>query len=177
MKGKAPDQSELNLFEPSLRQVVSKDNPLRVLAESFPWSEIDAEYSKLYSDRGAPAKPVRLMAGLLVLKHIFNASDEGIVAEWAGDPCFQFFCGGNVFIDRAPCDPSDLPRFRKRIGKERHDGLIGTAEQLKERAGVDRIVIREGTRPGQEDFSYSIRTGFYSNIVTGIRKLARKFSG
>lgn len=177
MKGKSPGQSELNLFEPVLRQVVQPDHPLTVLAESFPWGDVEKEFSSLYSDKGAPAKPVRLMAGLLILKQVFRGSDEGIVAEWARDPYFQYLCGENLFIDRSPCDPSDMGRFRKRIGQERLNRLLELAKELHGNAGIDKIRINEGARPGQDSFSYSLEEGFYQNFMKGFRHLAGKFSG
>ncbi len=177
MRGKSPDQSELNLFEPVLRQIVQHDHPLRVMADHFPWDDIEKEYASLYSEKGAPAKPVRLMAGLLILKQIFNASDEGIVSEWARDPCFQYFCGGNVFLNHSPCDPSDLPRFRKRIGKERLDRLMELSLQLQKKSGVGKIVVSKDARPGHEGFSYDVSAGLYQSFVTGIRNFAGKVSG
>ncbi len=177
MKGKSPCQSELNLFEPGLRQVTETDHPLRMLSDSFPWSEIESEYSVLYPDRGAPAKPVRLMAGLLILKHIFRGSDEGIVTEWARDPYFQYLCGGNLFIKKSPCDPSDLPRFRKRIGPERLHRLLALSKELQVRAGFYKMNITEGTKPGRDNFSYSVRKDFYHNFMKVFRNLSGRFSG
>ncbi len=177
MKGKSPDQSALNLFEPVLRQIVQPDHPITILADSFPWGEIESEYSTLYSDKGAPAKPVRMMAGLLILKQVFRGSDGGIVTEWARDPYFQYLCGGNVFIERPPCDPSDLARFRKRIGKERLDRLLKIAKDLEDRAGIVKIRVNGNSRPGQIGFSYSADSGFYNTIINSIRSLAGKFSG
>ncbi len=177
MRGKSPDQSELNLFEPVLRQVVHHDHPLRVMADSFPWDDIEKDYASLYSEKGAPAKPVRLMAGLLILKQIFNATDEGVVSEWTRDPCFQYLCGGNVFSERSPCDPSDLARFRKRIGKGRLDRLMELSSELQEKSGVGRIVIFEGARPGQDGFSYDVSAGLYQSFVTGIKNFTVKVSG
>lgn len=176
MKGKSPDQSALNLFEPVLRQIVQPDHPITVLADSFPWSEIESEYAALYSDKGAPAKPVRMMAGLLVLKQIFSGTDEGVVREWGRDPYFQYLCGGNLFIEKPPCDPSDMARFRKRIGKERLCRLLEMSKELQGRAGVDKIRVHDDSRPGQENFSYSPETGFYHSIKNGFRSLAYKFS-
>ena len=44
----------------------------------------EREFSPLYSlDNGAPAKPIRLMVGLLILKHVRNLSDESVVEQWS----------------------------------------------------------------------------------------------
>ena len=171
MKGKPPDQSSLNLFEPLLRQVVSRDHPLIIFADNFPWSDLESEYSVLYSEKGAPSKPVRLMAGLLILKQIFNGTDEGVVIECARDACFQYLCGGSIFNDKPPCDPSDLARFRKRIGSERLNRLMELAYEVQAESGVDRLKRRAGTRPGQQGFAYADKHSVYHTVIKGIKKL------
>ena len=37
--------------------------------------------------------PTRLMAGLAILKHTFDLSDEELCARWVENPYFQYFCG------------------------------------------------------------------------------------
>ena len=42
------------------------------------------------------------MAGLAILKHMHDLSDEGLCARWVENPCFQYFCGvipNNLFFD------------------------------------------------------------------------------
>jgi hypothetical protein len=176
MKGKPPRQSDMNLFEPHLRQIVNPEHPLVVFADIFPWSNPETEYSELYSDKGAPAKPVRLMAGLLILKQLFNGSDEGIVTELSRDPYFQYLCGGSVMTGKAPCSPGDLSRFRKRIGQERIRRLLELSASCQERAGTDRLKVAGGLRPGQDNFSYSLETGFLRGLLKYIRLLAGRFN-
>jgi hypothetical protein len=176
MKGKSPCQSELNLFKPILRQTVERDHPLVIMGEIFPWKRIETEYSSLYSNKGAPAKPVRLMAGLLILKHIFNGSDEGIVKEWIRDPYFQYFCGENIFTGKMPCDPSDLAHFRRRIGQQRMFRLMCLSANYQKKSGVDRLKIDWEIKPGQEQFSYEKDRGFYRNLLRTFSELAVTFS-
>ena len=37
------------------------------------------------------------MIGLLLLKHIYGLSDEGVCERWIHDPYFQFFTGEEFF--------------------------------------------------------------------------------
>ncbi|WP_219724979.1 transposase, partial [Fischerella thermalis] len=67
---------------------------------------------------GAPSKPIRLMVGLLILKHLYNLSDERVVEAWVENPYYQYFTGGIYFSWQAPCAASDLVHFRHRIGEE-----------------------------------------------------------
>jgi IS5 family transposase len=56
------------------------------------------------------------MVGLNYLKHTFNLSDEEVVERWIENPYWQYFCGEQYFNHRLPIDPSQMTRFRKRIG-------------------------------------------------------------
>ncbi len=72
-------------------------NPLLLLAKKIPWEILDRELEPLYADSGRPAKPVRLMCGLLILKQLENLSDDHLMEQWVQNPYFQAFCGERVF--------------------------------------------------------------------------------
>ncbi|MBK8328624.1 MAG: transposase [Bacteroidetes bacterium] len=42
---------------------------------------------------GKPAKPIRLMVSLLILKQLRNLSDESIVEQWSENVYYQYFSG------------------------------------------------------------------------------------
>jgi transposase, IS5 family len=42
---------------------------------------------------GQPGLPTRLVAGLFILKHMQNLSDEALCARWLENLYYQFFCG------------------------------------------------------------------------------------
>ena len=65
----------------------SKD-PLVALADTINWDSFDESFAKYYSDEGRPAKPIRLMVGLLILKQLKNLSDENIVLQWKRNPYY-----------------------------------------------------------------------------------------
>ena len=48
------------------------------------------------------------MIGLLLLKHIFALSDEGVCERWVYDPYFQHFTGEEFFQHAFPHERSDL---------------------------------------------------------------------
>ena len=56
------------------------------------------------------------MIGLLLLKHIYGLSDEGVCERWVHDPYFQFFTGEEFFQHAFPHERSDLSHWRKRLG-------------------------------------------------------------
>ncbi|MFQ7113972.1 transposase [Hallella bergensis] len=63
------------------------------------------------------AKHIRLMVGLLILKHLHDVSDESVVEQFSENAYFQYFCGMESFRTDAPCVPTELVEFRRRIGE------------------------------------------------------------
>ena len=44
---------------------------------------MDSEFAEYYcADNGRPSVPIRKMVGMMLLKNIYNLSDEGVVARW-----------------------------------------------------------------------------------------------
>ena len=96
----------------------SKD-PLVVLAgDTIKWSKFEDEFAQYYSKEGRPAKPIRLMVGLLLLKQLENLSDENVVIAWKRNPYFQFSVDLVISQTALPCHSTDLVYFRNRIGKK-----------------------------------------------------------
>jgi len=106
------------LFRSGLENMISLDHELVKLSRLIDWDVFDEEWGKLFkSNRGAPAIPTRLIAGLHYLKHIYKLSDEEVVERWVENPYWQYFCGEEWFRHDFPLHPSSLSRWRKRIGK------------------------------------------------------------
>ncbi len=77
----------------------------------------DLAFSKHYSStQGKPAKPIRLMVPLLILKQLRNLSDESMVEQWSESMYYQYFSGAQTFTPKRPCVAKALVEFRKRIG-------------------------------------------------------------
>jgi transposase, IS5 family len=70
-------------------------------------------FGAVYSDKaGHPPLPTRLMAGLSILKHMHNLSDEDLCARWVENPYYQLFCGEEFFQHKLTFDRSSLTRWR-----------------------------------------------------------------
>jgi IS5 family transposase len=82
-----PISTQLNLFHSELFSQLDTKDPLIKLANTINWSIFDTAFSKHYClDNGRPSKPIRLMAGLLILKQLENLSDERVVfIGWVSD--------------------------------------------------------------------------------------------
>ncbi|MBF1496889.1 transposase [Prevotella pallens] len=109
---------QLSMFS-SLEDMLSHEHPLFQLSNKINWESFENAFSPLYcSTNGRPAHPIRLMCGLLILKHLRNVSDEMVVFQWSENAYYQYFCGGLEFMPKQPCDASELVHFRNRIGEE-----------------------------------------------------------
>ena len=109
---------QLSMFS-SLEDMLSHQHPLFQLSNKINWERFENAFSSLYcSNNGRPAHPIRLMCGLLILKHLRNVSDEMVVSQWSENAYYQYFCGGLEFMPKQPCDASELVHFRNRIGEE-----------------------------------------------------------
>ena len=81
MLAKKNPHNQASLFF-GFESTLSQRHPLYVLANVINWAVFETAFSELYClDNGRPAKPIRLMVGLLMLKHIRNLSDESVVVQ------------------------------------------------------------------------------------------------
>ena len=136
-----------DLFKVRLADLINPDHALCRLANQLDWSLLEGEISVYFSEAGAPALPVRLMAGLLYLQHAFNVSDERVVEQWVESPYWQYFCGETFFQHKLPCDPTSLVRWRQRLGEEGCEWLLtatiqaGLSTKLVKPSSLKRIVL------------------------------------
>jgi len=78
-----------DLFRARLDQIINLKHELAQLAGKIDWDWIDGEIAPLYSENGRPGIETRFAIGLLLLKHIYGLSDEGVCERWVYDPYFQ----------------------------------------------------------------------------------------
>jgi transposase, IS5 family len=106
-------------FYSTFEEQLNHQHPLYQLSNVINWRVFDEAFSKHYSlTHGKPAKPIRRMVSLLILKQLRNLSDESIVEQWSENSYFQYFSGEICFSSLPPCVPTELVEFRKRIGAE-----------------------------------------------------------
>lgn len=100
-----------------LENLLDHPHELYRLRDHIDWASDEEAFGGLYSEEGRPGIAIRLMVGLHYLKHAFNESDERVVARWKENPYWQYFCGEEFFQHRLPINPSQMTRFRQRIGE------------------------------------------------------------
>src|SRR5260370_31011411 len=114
------ETGEEALFRSGLDQIIDLKHPLVALGRTVDWEFLEREFGAVYTDDpGRPPLPTRLMAGLAILKHTYDLSDEGLCERWVENPYYQFFCGEGVFPHRRGVDrffPTlELPSGGERI--------------------------------------------------------------
>jgi IS5 family transposase len=87
MRPKKPEMTgEGDLFRARLDQTINLKHELVQLSAKLDWDWIDREIAPPYSDKGRPGIETRFVIGLLLLKHIYGLSDEGVCERWVYDP-------------------------------------------------------------------------------------------
>ena len=76
MRSKKKPENQLSFLAPTLKEQLNPNQELYRLSEAINWNYFEEEFSVLYSDKGRPAHPIRLMTSLLILKAIYKLSDE-----------------------------------------------------------------------------------------------------
>ena len=137
-----------DLFRSRLENQIDLRHPLARLTGKLPWSALEQALStSLPADPvrgGRPALPVRLMAGLLYLKHAYDLSDEAVCERWLENPYWQFFTGEVFFQTTLPCDPSSLVRWRQRLGEAGMEELL--AQTINAAKAMKAVDTRELSR-------------------------------
>jgi len=119
------EKGQNDFFKSRLDQIVDMTHPLAKLARQIDWAFLEKSFGSVYSDGpGHPPLPTRLMAGLAILKHTYDLSDEALCVRWVENPYYQLFCGEEFFCHKLPFDRSSMTRWRQRMGEERLGALI-----------------------------------------------------
>jgi IS5 family transposase len=126
-----------DMFRLRLQHILDQRHALYRLAEKIDWNAAEARFGRLYAEEGRPGIAIRLMVGLHYLKHAFNESDESVVARWVENPYWQYFCGEEYFRHTLPIDPSQMTRFRQRIGKQGCEFMLA----LTVKAGLETRTV------------------------------------
>ena len=126
-----------DLFRARLDQIVDLDHPVVKLAAAIDWRFLEEQFGAVYTDApGRPPLPTRLMAGLAILKHMHDLSDEVLCERWVENPYYQLFCGEEFFCHQLPFDRSSLTRWRQRMGEDKLVALIQESLAVATRMGA-----------------------------------------
>ncbi len=131
------DERQKELFRPALEAIIDMRHPLVLLAGAMDWDFLERSLGDVYRPGPRqPPLPVRLMAGLMILKYMHGLSDEALCARWLENPYFQYFCGEETFRHEPPFDRWSLTRWRQRLGEEPLAALIQESLAVAHKTGA-----------------------------------------
>jgi len=170
-----PISSQLQLFQSHFDQLLNPNHPLVQLANRIDWNRFQIALEDCYSpDLGAPAKSVRVIVGLLYLKHAYNLSDEGVLECWVENPYWQYFCGFETMQHTPPIHSTSLTKWRNRVGAERLKILLQETVDLavnnNQVTKAELAQVTVDTTVQEKNVTYPTDSKLYLRAIT---KLAR----
>lgn len=153
------ETGEQDLFRSRLDQIIDLKHRLVKLAKTVDWGFLEERFGAVYQDGpGQPPLPTRLMAGLAVLKHTFDLSDEVLCARWLENPYYQYFCGEEFFQHKLVFDRSSMTRWRGRMGEEKLQALLQESLAVAAKTGaikpaeLSRVIVDTTVQPKNVTF-------------------------
>jgi IS5 family transposase len=150
------------------------------LSELVDWKELEDDLSVYFSQSsGAPAKPIRLIAGLLVLQQFYGLSDEHIVSRWVENPYWQYFCGYDYLQWKMPIDPTTLVNWRKRLGKEGMQKVLNATVKwaldigLTSQVSLTNVIVDTTVMP--KNICYPTDAKLYYSGLKSLLRIAKRF--
>jgi transposase, IS5 family len=171
MKSNSPNQAQENFLYQGLKEMLNPKEPLYQLTEKIPWTEIEKAFSKYYVEFGRPAKPIRLMISLLLLKQMYNLGDETVIEHWVQNPYWQYFSGEKRFQWKFPVEPSDLVHFRKRIGEEGIKKILEISISIHGKAALEKEVVID-TTVQEKNITFPTDVKLHKRIIQQCTKIA-----
>ncbi len=171
---KPRDNRHKDLFRPALDEIINLGHPLVRLAEEIDWDFLDRRFASVCaSGPGQPPLPSRLVAGLLILKHMHDLSDEVLCARWIENPYYQYFCGEESFRHALAFDRSSLTRWRQRLGEEQLAALLQESLSVAHRSGalatkdLERVVVDTTVQPKNVAFPTDVKLTHKAIVMLG----------
>ncbi len=170
MLGKNRNQNQENLFSTPLRDLLNPQHELYQLAHAIDWKKFEDGFASLYSHTGRPSAPIRLMVSLLLLKQIDDLGDETVVAKWVENPYYQYFSGMDVFQWKPPIDPTDLVKFRQRIGQDGIELIFKASVDLHGDLATEDEIVAD-TTVQEKAIRYPTDARLYSRVIELCRRI------
>jgi len=176
---KPRDDRQKNLLRPPLDEIIDLRHPLARLGRKVDWDFLDRRFSVVCrAGPGQPPLPTRLVAGLLILKHMHDLSDEALCARWLENPYYQYFCGEESFCHILPFERSALTRWRQRLGEEQLAALLAESLSVAHKTGalatknLERFAVDTTVQPKNVAFPTDAR--LMHRAIVGLGRAAKK---
>lgn len=175
MIGKIDKTPQLEIFRIPINQFIKEDHELVLLTKTINWDGLEDELKPFYcSDNGRPGIPIRKIAGVLLLRRMFNESDESVLDRWIENPYWQYFCGEVYFQHNSPFDRTELIKFRKRIGEKGAEEILKITVQLFSKKEVQEKEVLIDTTVQEKNITYPTDVKLQKKIIERCRTIAKK---
>lgn len=174
------ESGEADLFRARLDQIIDMRHPLVRLAQQIDWPFLEERFGAVYKDGvGRPPLPTRLMAGLAILKHTDDLSDEVLCERWIENPYYQYFCGEEFFQHLLPLDRSSMTNWRNRMGEERLQALLQESLSVATKTGAlkpsDLSCVIVDTTVQPKNITFPTDAKLLNRAREKLVKLAKRF--
>lgn len=109
----------------------------------------------------------------MLLKSLYNLSDENTVARWVENPYYQYFTGEFVFQTTPTIDPADFSKFRRRIGEEGAEKLLKLSIQLNADECVKETEVMVDTTVQEKNITFPTDVKLTRKVIVRCPKTAR----
>ena len=162
-------------FQPIFQQIDHSHSLVR-LAHEINWDAICKVIGGFYSEIGRRGLPIRRMVGLLIIKQMYNLSDEEVVKSYIENPYIQYFCGNPYYTTQQPCSDGMLTVFRRRIGTEGVQLIFNESVKIHGNKVLeeDSVVVDSTVQP--KNITYPTPTKLLVKVINYCLKFAKKFN-
>jgi len=175
MIGKIDKTPQLEMFKIPLKHFIKEGHELVLLSQKINWDQLECSLGAYYcSDNGRTGIPIRKIAGVLLLKRMFDESDESVLDRWVENPYWQFFCGELYFQHEPPFDRTELIKFRKRIGEEGSEQILKMSIHLFTKKEIQEKEVLIDTTVQEKNITFPTDTKLQKKIIEKCRKIANR---
>jgi hypothetical protein len=137
-------------FETPFQKELSIDNRWVKLKQIVPWDKFASIYiSVMKPGKGRPILSPRIVLGALIIKHIENLDDRGVILAIQENVYMQYFIGLPSFTTEPVFSPSLFVEIRKRIGQKEFDILnIELIQSLSKKK--DKVHNKKNKKEGEQ---------------------------
>lgn len=171
MVGKTDKTPQMDIFKTPLKHFINLEHELCILAYKIDWDSASDKFKNCYKNFGRPSVPLRKMIGLVLLKYMYNLSDESVVDRWIENPYWQYFTGETFFQTSKPMDPSEFVHFRKRIGEEGAEELLKLSIKLFGKEAQEKEVLVD-TTVQEKNITFPTDTKLHKKIIDKCNTIA-----
>jgi hypothetical protein len=145
-------QLSIEEFKTPFQAKLSPENRWVKLSQVVPWDEFASAYMTMMNNGfGRPGVSPRIVLGALIIKHLENLDDRGVIQAIQENIYMQYFVGLKEFALDPVFDPSLFVEIRKRVGHELFDtlstDLIRSASEKKDSKHNNKKKKDDGDEP------------------------------